>query len=225
MRRLLAVTLAFMGMALSTQDTSGGVYTGLSLPVGDLNDKSGLGTNQFVGTQVGGHLDFTLSPNHEVRAQVTYHNLPGSDWGTANGSAQNDLDPAGWRGLGLPLPEPKQRLVHHCRSLSQLPQGQFQRIRFQRQRQTERRDRHPRGRRYTFSKIFFLEGTLNQIFVDLKRSHGIGFDTATWVQGSAVFRFGRSLLGRRKRGRDCGPFFMKINDGLEQRSQQLPVLG
>ena len=41
------------------------------------------------------------------------------------------------------------------------------------------------------TRCFSLEGTLNQVFVDKNGSDGFGFDTATWVQVSAVFRFGR----------------------------------
>jgi hypothetical protein len=39
--------------------------------------------------------------------------------------------------------------------------------------------------------MFSLEGTLNQVFVDKNGSDGFGYDTATWAQVSAVFRFGR----------------------------------
>ena len=54
---------------------------GLSLPVGNLKDKSGYGTNQFFGAHVGGHIDFNLTSHHQVRGQLTYHDLPGSGWG------------------------------------------------------------------------------------------------------------------------------------------------
>ncbi|HJV38752.1 MAG TPA: hypothetical protein VJ528_07930, partial [Geothrix sp.] len=47
------------------------------------------------------------------------------------------------------------------------------------------------GGGYTFNKMFSLEGSLNQVFVDKNGNDGFGFDTATWVQVSAVFRFGR----------------------------------
>jgi hypothetical protein len=172
MRRLLAVTLAFMGMALSTQDTSGGVYTGLSLPVGDLNDKSAFGTNQFVGTHVGGHLDFTLSPNHEVRAQVTYHTLPGSDW------VYHFQSPSkGWCTIaGASLNSPKDDSSGYGFSGSASQSGKIG-------------IRGDGG--YTFNRVFSLEGTLNQIFVDQNGSDGFGFDSATWVQVCAIFRFGR----------------------------------
>src|ERR1700690_4071657 len=89
MRRMCLAVLALTGMALSAQDISGGVFTGLSLPMGDLENKAGYGTNQYFGTHVGGHLDFTLTPHQEIRAQLSYHNLSGSDWGGWN--IENDF--------------------------------------------------------------------------------------------------------------------------------------
>jgi hypothetical protein len=47
------------------------------------------------------------------------------------------------------------------------------------------------GAGYTFNSFFSLEGTLNQVFVKQGGANGFGFDTATWAQVSAVFRFGR----------------------------------
>jgi hypothetical protein len=47
------------------------------------------------------------------------------------------------------------------------------------------------GGGYTFNKWFSVEGTLNQVMVDKGGSDGFGFDTATWLQASAVFRFGK----------------------------------
>jgi len=188
MRRMCAAILALTGMALSAQDINGGVFTGLSMPVGDLQNKSDLGTNQFFGTHVGGHLDFTLTPHHEVRAQLSYHSLPGSDWGTPIGAIQNDFkilqvgadwvyhfqNPSqGWYTIaGASINSIKNDSTYFSVSQS----GQIG-VRG--------------GGGYTFSKLFSVEGTLNQIFVDANGSNGFGFDTATWVQVSAVFRFGR----------------------------------
>jgi hypothetical protein len=192
MRRTLPIAFAFMGMALSAQDITGGVYTGLSLPVGDLHDKSGYGTNQFFGAHVGGHLDFTLTPNHEIRAQLSYHNLPGSDWGSDYGGAQNDFkilqvgadwvyhfqnSRTGWYTIaGASINSVKDDYSGYGYSGSASQSGKLG-VRG--------------GGGYTFNKTFSLEGTLNQIFVDKGGSDGFGFDTATWAQVSAVFRFGR----------------------------------
>ena len=188
MRRMCAAFLALMGMTLSAQDINGGVFTGLSLPVGDLQDKSGSGTNQFFGTHVGGHLDFTLTPHHEVRAQLSYHDLPGSDWANGFFTIQNDFkilqvgadwvyhfqNPRqGWYSIaGASINSIKNDSTYYSTSQS----GKLGIC---------------GGGGYTFNKLFSLEGTLNQIFVDQNGSNGFGFDTATWVQVSAVFRFGR----------------------------------
>ena len=192
MRRLLATALTLTGLALPAQDISGGVFTGLSLPVGDLNSKSGFGTNQFFGTHVGGHLDFTLTPHHEIRAQLSYHNLPGSDWGLGFDNAQNDFkilqvgadwvyhfqSPGrGWYTLaGASINNIKDDYNSNGFSGSASQSGRLG-VRG--------------GAGYAFNRMFSLEGTLNQVFVDKNGSDGFGFDAATWIQVSAVFRFGR----------------------------------
>lgn len=192
MRRMCATILALTGMTLSAQDINGGVFTGLSLPVGDLQNKSDYGTNQLFGTHVGGHLDFTLTPHHEVRAQLSYHSLPGSDWASGFGGIQNDFkilqvgadwvyhfqNPRqGWYTIaGASINSIKDDYTFYNLSGSATQSGRFG-VRG--------------GGGYTFNKLFSVEGTLNQIFVDQNGSDGFGFDTATWVQVSAVFRFGR----------------------------------
>jgi hypothetical protein len=191
MRRILAATLALGGMGLAAQDINGGVYTGLSLPVGDLKDKADFGTNQFFGAHVGGHLDFTLTPHHEVRAHVTYQRFPGSGWGGPF-DYKNDITAlqagadwvyhyqsprTGWYALaGASLNSIKADTDSNAGSLSASQSGKFG-VRG--------------GGGYAFSPSFSLEGTLNQIFTDKGGRDGLGFDTATWLQVSAVFRFGR----------------------------------
>jgi hypothetical protein len=196
MRRMCLAVLAFTGMALSAQDISGGVFTGLSLPVGDLQNKSGAGTNQFFGTHVGGHLDFALTPHHEVRAQLSYHNFPGSDWGSYYGGARYDFkilqvgadwvyhfqNPRqGWYTIAgasinsLKVDSSNNYSIYYG-SYSASQSGKLG-VRG--------------GSGYTFNKLFSLEGSLNQVFVDKSGRDAFYFDTATWVQVSAVFRFGR----------------------------------
>ena len=195
MRRTLALAIALAGVALSAQDITGGVYTGLSLPVGDLKDKSGLGSDQFFGAHVGGHLDFILTPHHEVRAHVTYEKFPGSSWGGPE-DPKNDYSAlqvgadwvyhfdnprAGWYTVaGASLNSIKDDYEFNAggfrTSGSSSQSGKFG-VRG--------------GGGYAFTPTFSLEGTLNQIFTDSGGSDGFGFDTATWIQVSAVFRFGR----------------------------------
>lgn len=191
MRRILAATLALGGMALAAQDINGGVYTGLSLPVGDLKDKSDFGTNQFFGAHVGGHLDFTLTPRHEVRGHVTLQRFPGSGWGGPF-DYKNDYTAlqvgadwvyhfqgprTGWYTVaGASLNSIKGEVDSNVGSFSASQSGKFG-VRG--------------GGGYAFTPTFSLEGTLNQVFVDKGGRDGLGFDTATWAQVSAVFRFGR----------------------------------
>lgn len=191
MRRILAATLALAGMALAAQDINGGVYTGLSLPVGDLKDKSGLGTNQFFGAHVGGHLDFTLNRNHEIRAHLTYQRFPGSGWGGPT-DFKNDYTAlqagadwvyhfqgprTGWYTVaGASLNSVKAEVDSNVGSFSASQSGKLG-VRG--------------GGGFAFTPAFSVEGTLNQVFVDKNGSDGFGFDTATWAQVSAVFRFGR----------------------------------
>jgi hypothetical protein len=192
MRHRVALTLVLLGLPLAAQDITGGLQTGLSLPVGDLKDKSGLGTNQFFGAHVGGHLDFNITSHHQVRAQLTYHNLPGSDWGSGYANSKNDFTVlqvgADW--------------VYHFQnpnmgwytiagaSINSL-KDDYSGVGFSGSASQSGKLGVRGGGGYTFNRSFSLEGTLNQILVDKNGSDGFGFDTATWAQVSAVFRFGR----------------------------------
>ncbi|GLH74480.1 hypothetical protein GETHLI_29820 [Geothrix limicola] len=191
MRIALAITLALTGAVLPAQDITGGLHTGLSLPVGDLKDKTDFGTNQFFGAHIGGHLDFNITSHHEVRGQLTYHNLPGSGWGGPD-DVKNDIKilqigadwvyhfqspNMGWYTIaGASLNSVKDDYSANSFSGSSSQSGKLG-VRG--------------GGGFTFNRTFSLEGTLNQVFVDKHGSDGLGFDTATWAQVSAVFRFGR----------------------------------
>lgn len=191
MRRSLLIAFALVGATLSAQNITGGLHTGLSLPVGDLKDKTDWGTNQFFGAHIGGHLDFIITPHHEVRGVVTFQNFPGSGWGGTR-DYKNDYTAlqvgADWvyhfQGLnqgwytvaGASLNSIKNDYTGSGVSGSASQSGKLG-VRG--------------GGGYTFNSLFSLEGTLNQIFVDQNPTNGYGFDTATWVQVSAVFRFGR----------------------------------
>lgn len=190
---IIALTLA--GAGLQAQDMTGGLHTGLSLPVGDLKDKAGYGTDQFFGTHVGGHLDFNLTSHHQVRAELTYQSFPGSSWSGLVG-AQNDLTflqvGADWV---YHFQSPKQGWYSIAGATINSVKSEWE--------QTNRAGFHISGTSsqsgklgvrggagFTFNRWFSLEGTLNQVFVDQNGSNGLGFDTATWLQASAVFRFG-----------------------------------
>ena len=192
MRRMCLAVLALTGMALSAQDINGGVFTGLSLPVGDLQNKSGYGTNQFLGTHLGGHLDFTLTSHHEVRTQLSYHSLPGSDWASGFGGIQNDFKilqvGADWV---YHFQNPREGWYTIAGASINSIKDDFSGVGFSGSTSQSGKLGVRGGGGYTFNKLFSLEGSLNQIFVDQNGSNGFGFDTATWVQVSAVFRFGR----------------------------------
>lgn len=196
MRHRLALALALAGLPLAAQDITGGLQTGLSLPVGDLKDKSGLGTNQFFGAHIGGHLDFNITPHHQVRAQLTYHNLPGSGWGGFV-DAQNDYTllqvGADWV-YNFQSPNQGWYTIAGATVNSIKDEWEFTTgsgVRMSGSSSQSGRFGVRGGGGYTFNRMFSLEGTLNQAFVDKNGSDGFGFDTATWVQVSAVFRFGR----------------------------------
>ena len=188
MRNRVALSLALLGLPLMAQNITGGLQTGLSLPVGDLKDKDGVGTNQFFGAHIGGHLDFNLTSHHQVRAQLTYHNLPGSGWGGFN-DFQNDYKilqvgadwvysfqspDQGWYTVaGASINSIKNDYTGNGFSGSDSQSGRIG-VRG--------------GGGYTFNWMFSLEGTLNQVSVS---KNDFGYDTATWAQVSAVFRFGR----------------------------------
>ena len=190
MSRTLLYTLTLTGALLSAQDITGGLSTGLSAPEGDLKDKSGFGTNQLLGVHVGGHLDFNLTSHHQVRGHLTFQDFPGSNWGFS-GPKNNfkaiqvgadwvyhfENPHHGWYTIaGGSINSLKDDYSRPGYSASASQSGKLG-VRG--------------GGGYTFTPSFSLEGTLNQVFVEAGGSNGFGFATATWVQASAVFRFGR----------------------------------
>jgi hypothetical protein len=192
MRHRLALSFALAGTILSAQDLSGGLQTGLSLPVGDLKDKSGAGTNAFFGAHIGGHLDFTLTPHHEVRAQLTFHNLQGSDWGGGYRNLQHDFKilqaGADWV---YHFQSPRQGWYTIAGASLNSIKDDYNGNNFSGSSSQSGRLGVRGGGGFTFNQVFSLEGTLNQVAVDKNGADGFGFDTATWAQVSALFRFGR----------------------------------
>lgn len=192
MRTPLTLALLLTAASLSAQSINGGLQTGLSLPVGDLNDKNSIGTNQIFGAHFGGHLDFNITQNHQVRAEITYHSFPGSRWGSGWKNDYKNLQigadwvynftspDRGWYVVAgasinnMKVDADTDAFPYPSYSASQ--SGKFG-IRG--------------GGGYNFTKNFSLEGHLNQVSVEKYGSDGFGFDTATWLQVSAVFRFGR----------------------------------
>lgn len=191
MRKLTTLALAAVAAAgLSAQgvDINGGLQTGLSLPVGDLQDKTDFGTNQVFGAHIGGHLDFNITPHHQVRGYVEYNDFPGSTWDSGIKNRYEDLrvgadwvynfqnPSSGWYTIAGAS-------VNHVKQSSDFPDGSSSDL-------TQSGQSGIRGGGgYNFSRNFSLEGTLNQVWIDKNGASGFGFDTATWVQVSAVFRF------------------------------------
>ena len=192
MKKLLASTvLALIATGLSAQgvDLNGGVTVGGALPVGDLYNKDSLGTNSFLGIQVGGHLDFNITPHHQVRAHLDYISMPGSRWASGWKNDYRTLqigadwvynfnDPeSGWYSVaGASINDIK---VSYDNGFYGVSGDASQSGRFGLRG----------GAGYTFNRAFSVEGTLNQVFVDKSGNDGFGFDTATWIGASAVFRF------------------------------------
>ncbi len=193
MRTLIALALTLAApAALHAQrvDIRGGVYTGASLPVGDLHDKDGAGTNNFFGAHVGGHLDFNLTPQHQVRGHITFIGMPGSEWDDY-ADHTNDISMLqvgadwvyhfqgqnrGWYSVaGASLNRVRNDWDNDLVDGSATQSGKLG-VRG--------------GAGYIFNRLFALEGTLNQVSVKKSGSEGLGFSTATWLQVSAVFRFG-----------------------------------
>ena len=195
---LSALSLALLGLPLAAQGVTGGLQAGLSLPVGDFKDKSDWGTNQFFGAHIGGHIDFNITTNHEVRGQLTYHSFPGSGWG-GNRDYQNDFkvlqvgadwvyhfqNPSqGWYVIaGASLNDIK-------RESEYWPNSGNNSFRTSYSASQSGKIGVRGGGGLTFNKMFSVEGTLNQVMTDKYGNDGFGFRTATWAQVSAVFRFG-----------------------------------
>lgn len=207
-KTLSAVPLALLasaGLGLSAQNLTGGLFTGLSLPMGDLKDKHVWGTGQAVGAHVGGYLDFSLTPHHQLRAHLTFQNFPGSNWETPfgfhNKNAYTDLQAGadwiyriqgpnrGWytiAGASLNTMRNERDYILVTGPFTAPQAAQVRSSQSQNGRIGLRG-----GAGYTFNRSFALESTLNQVFVDSGGSNGFGFTNANWAQVSAVFRFGK----------------------------------
>ena len=194
MRHALTLAALLAGSALAAQTPTINLATGLSLPMGDLKDRADFGTNQFFGTHLGGQLNFAITSRHAVRAQLTYQHFPGSSWG-GFAAARNDFGAlqagADWV---YQLDQPYRGWYTIAgASLNQVKDswdyvnGAGRRVSGSSSQGGKLGVRGGGG--YAFSRRFALEGTLNQIFVDANGGDGFGFDTATWIQVSAVFRF------------------------------------
>lgn len=188
---ILTLVVAIMGPCLSAQThIDGGIQTGLSLPVGDLKDKENFGTNNFFGVHVGGHLDFNITSHHQVRGQITYISMPGSRF-SGNQQVKNDFKNlqigADWI---YNINNPRSGGYFLAGANVNSFQVDFDGIPGSGSASQSGRMGVRVGGGYTFSRSFSLEGSFNQANVDKFGPDGFGFDTASWIQVSAVFRFG-----------------------------------
>lgn len=196
MRTTLALALICLAPATvqaQKLDLRGGLYTGLSLPVGDLYSKESIGTNRFFGSHIGGHLDFNITPNHQVRGHVVYIDMPGATWEATKVTHDFDMlqlgadwvynfqNPSmGWYSIaGVTVTR-----IRNDYSI-ELPGTVSIGTATQ-----EGRFGLRGGAGYSFNKLFALEATLNHVEVEKDGADGFGFDTAQWLQVSAVFRWG-----------------------------------
>ncbi|HZU53530.1 MAG TPA: hypothetical protein VFF77_06520 [Holophagaceae bacterium] len=192
MKKLLASTfLALIATGLSAQgvDLNGGVSAGAALPVGDLYNKADLGTNALLGVQVGGHLDFNITSHHQVRAHLDYIYMPGSRWGSGWKNDYRTLQIGADWVYNFDAPESGWYTVAGA-SINDMKVS-FDNDQFPASGDASQSGRFGvrGGAGYTFNRNFSLEGTLNQVFVDKTGNDGFGFDTATWIGATAVFRF------------------------------------
>lgn len=181
--------LAATGLSAQGVDINGGVSAGAALPVGDLYNKADFGTNAFFGVQVGGHLDFNLTDHHQIRGHLDLISMPGSRWNSGWKNDYRDLQvgadwvynfqspDGGWYSVaGLSFNDMKVSYDNDVYNVSgDASQNGKLGLRG--------------GAGYTFNRTFSLEGTLNRVDVDKSGNNGFGFDTATWINVSAVFRF------------------------------------
>jgi hypothetical protein len=75
-----AAPTTFMAPASDEPKFKLGVVGGFAFPIGDLQNKEGLGTNNPLGSQYGIQLSYDLDKHNEIRGSVTYGNLPGTKW-------------------------------------------------------------------------------------------------------------------------------------------------
>lgn len=190
---ILTLSLAATGLHAQKVEVRGGVLAGLSSPIGDLNNKHNYGTNSMLGINVGGHLDIHFNRHHQLRPHLTYTHMPGSEWSNVGPDFKNKFSTmqlgADWvysfdhpdRGLysvlGLSFAQIKREIEVNGFSAGTYTQSGKLALRG--------------GLGYSFSPLFGLEGHVNQAQVTTGGNDGFGFDTATWMQVSAVWRFGK----------------------------------
>lgn len=204
MRRFLVLPLLLAGGALSAQGLTWGLYTGASLPIGDLKDKTNYGTNQMLGAHVGGLLNIALPlPKQSIRAHLSLQILPGSAWGgLSNPQHSYEVFQGGadWMfhfqqvGTGW--------YVHAGATINNIKDkweytvtgGPNAGVRLTGNNNQSGKFGLRGGGGYYFSPTFSVEGTLNQVsgerFSPWNDPAG-GFGSVNWVQASAVWRFGR----------------------------------
>ncbi len=192
MKKILASAfLALVASGLSAQgvELNGGVSAGAALPVGDLYNKDSLGTNAFFGVQVGGHLDFNITPHHQVRAHLDYLYMPGDRWSSGWKNDYRTLQIGADWVYNFNSPERGWYTVVGASINDTKVSFDNDRIGVSGDASQSGRLGVRGGAGYTFNRSFSLEGTLNQVFVDKTGQDGFGFDTASWLGVSAVFRF------------------------------------
>ncbi|MBS1767949.1 MAG: outer membrane beta-barrel protein [Acidobacteria bacterium] len=191
MKKRLATILLAAATALSAQgvNLNGGVSVGGAAPVGDLHDKDSLGTNSIFGVQVGGHLDFNLTDHHQVRAHLDYISMPGDRWDSGWKNDYRVLQAGADWVYNFQGPEQGWYSIAGAsfNAIKVSADDRYTGASYDASQSGQLGVRGGAG--YTFNRAFSLEGTLNQVFVDKNGPNGFGFDTATWVGVSAVFRF------------------------------------
>jgi hypothetical protein len=197
------ILLTATGLMAQPVRMNGGLQVGLGLPTGDFADKKSsggefLGANEGVGLHFGGHLDFNVTPHHQLRLIANVNGFASKkqdiySGGLYDGTRQNAFAIAQFgadyvfnatspirggyflAGLNLNRIKAKADLSYHADP--EVTQSGRLGLRV--------------GGGYTFNRVFSLEGHLNSVAVEKGGPDGFGYDAVTWVAVSAVFRFGR----------------------------------
>jgi hypothetical protein len=203
-KALLALAaLTVTGLAAQAPPMNGGLQVGLNVPTGDFADKKAsdgtfLGANEGVGVHFGGHLDFNLTRNHQLRVIANANGFASKkqdlySGGFYAGNQQNSFGVAqfgldyvlnadspsrgGYFLVGANLNRVKATADYSNAPDVDITQSGRAGFRI--------------GGGYNFNRLFSLEAHVNSVSVDKNGPDGLGYDAITWLAVTAVFRFGR----------------------------------
>lgn len=190
-------------------DIRAGVIGGLAMPFGSLKNSTGQGTNNNLGYNIGGHVDFNFTQHHQLRTSLIFGSFSGSEWSqsypkkhhpkliitdTQKNNFQTLQVGADWV-YNFENPDKGWYTVLGA-NVTNIKNNWDERTFVNDHPVSENSGTAKQnvlgfraGAGYNFNKTISLEGTYNVACVNKDGSNGFGFSTANWLGASLVVRF------------------------------------